>query len=361
MAFGSQEDFDAMKRVLSFLVQASLALPLLLHPAMALGETPGGRPAGDQPHYRILHIMSYNSPWRWTDGQLDGFKDALQGLDAEYKVFQMDTKRNSSAAMKEKVGLEARELIASWKPDLVYTTDDDAQEYVARHFVNAKIPFVFSGVNKDPAAYGFRGSSNVTGVLEQEHFVESVRLLRDIVPGIGKIAVVLDDASMWAPVEARMRSRLGELAGIELGPWDVIRTFEEFKRVMAGYRGRVDAVALIGIFNFKDGQGKNVPYQDVLRWTAENSTLPDFGYWIDRVYFGTLCAVTVSEFEQGRAAGVIAREILAGGKSPALFPMEPTVKGLPVVSLARAKRLGLKIPTSVLLSAEVVQQFDWEK
>ena len=45
--------------------------------------------------FRILHIMSYHSPWGWTDDQFAGFKDALGSLDIEYNVFQMDTKRNS--------------------------------------------------------------------------------------------------------------------------------------------------------------------------------------------------------------------------------------------------------------------------
>jgi hypothetical protein len=43
-----------------------------------------------QKTYKILHIMSYHSPWRWTDGQLDGFKEGLGAVSAEYKVFQMD-------------------------------------------------------------------------------------------------------------------------------------------------------------------------------------------------------------------------------------------------------------------------------
>ncbi len=55
-------------------------------------------------HWKILHIMSYHSPWEWTDDQLRGFKEAFKGLDVEYKVFQMDTKRNSSEEMKEEGG-----------------------------------------------------------------------------------------------------------------------------------------------------------------------------------------------------------------------------------------------------------------
>ncbi|MDX6655012.1 MAG: hypothetical protein QOH18_2214 [Solirubrobacterales bacterium] len=77
----------------------------------------------------------------------------------------------------------------------------------------------------------------------------------------------------------------------------------------------------------RDSNGANVRYQDVLRWTAENSKLPDLGFWIDRVYYGTLCAVTVSEVEQGLAAGRIAYSILAEGKHASDFPMKPTTRG----------------------------------
>ena len=311
--------------------------------------------------FRILHVMSYHSPWRWTDGQLQGFKEAMRGLPVEYNVFQMDTKKNSTTEMKEKKGKEARDMIETWKPDLVYTSDDDAQEYVARYYLNKTLPFVFSGVNNEPKAYGFEGSSNITGVLEQEHFVESVTLLRAMVPGVKRIAAVFDNASMWNPVKARMKERMRRLPGMEMVAWDTIQTFAEYKRKIAEYQGNADAIALIGIFNFKDEDGKNVPYQDVLKWTAENSKLPDFGFWIDRVYFGTLCAVTVSEREQGLAAGRIARAILVEGKSPSSFPMKPTVKGAPVISLARASKLGIKVKSGLLLSAEVVKKFDWEK
>jgi ABC-type uncharacterized transport system substrate-binding protein len=311
--------------------------------------------------FKVLYVMSYHSPWRWTDGQLEGFKEAMAGVRAEYKVFQMDTKQNSTPAAKEAKGREARALIESWKPDLVYTSDDDVQEYVAKHYINAQLPFVFSGVNKDPKAYGFVGSKNITGVLEQEHFVESVRLLRTIAPGAKRIAAVFDDAQMWDPVMARMRERLKQLPGVQIVAWDSIRTWDEYQRKMKEYPARADAVALVGIFNFKDAAGKNVPYQDVLRWTAENSSLPDIGFWVDRVHYGTLAAVTVSEREQGLAAGRIARAILVEGRSPASFEMRATNKGLPVISLARASKLGLTVKSGVLLSAEVIEKFEWQK
>jgi ABC-type uncharacterized transport system substrate-binding protein len=311
--------------------------------------------------FKVLHIMSYHSPFAWTDGQLDGFKEALEGVPAEYKVFQLDTKRHSSPAEKEGKGKEARALIESWKPDLVYTSDDDAQEYVAKYYVNKNLPFVFSGVNKDPKAYGFEGSKNVTGIMEREHIIESVKLLKAIAPKTRRLVAVFDDAVMWQPVIARMRAELAQVPDIKIVAWDTIYTYEEYKRKIKEYPTKADAIALIGVFNFKDGAGKNVPYEEVLKWTAENSALPDLSYWAVRVDNGTLCSVTVSAREQGLAAGNMARAILVEGKSPSAFQMQPTLKGAPVISLARANALGIKLKSGLLLSSQIVTKFDWDK
>lgn len=318
-------------------------------------ERAGGRP------FKILHVMSYHSPWRWTDGQLEGFKQALQGVPIDVQVVQLDTKKNSTPAAKEAVARLARARIDSWKPDLLYTTDDDVQELVARHYVGSSLPIVFSGVNADPSVYGFHNAANVTGVLEQEHFAESVKLLRSVVPEVRRIAVVLDDAKMWAPVLARMRAAAQSTSEFEVVAWDTIPTWDEYKKRVLSYEGRADAIALIGIFNFKDGNGRNVPYQDVLKWTAAHSKLPDLSFWIDRVAHGTLASVTVSEREQGLAAGRLARAILIENKVPSAMPMRATVKGTPVVSLARANALGVKVRSSVLLSSEVLPRFEWDR
>lgn len=322
---------------------------------LSAADTPPAR------HWKILHVMSYHLPWEWTESQFSGFKEALQGLDVEYRVFQMDTKRNSSVQEKEKMGKEARDLIDSWQPDLVYTNDDDAQQYVARHYLNREIPFVFSGVNAAPGKYGFAGSSNITGVLEQEHFVESVLLLKEIVPAVKKIAVIVDRDVMWEPVVARMKAKQAQLPQVSFISWDVIETFAEYKEKIEALQQQADGVALIGIFGFKDQAGTNVSFQEVLQWTAEHSKLPDFSFWGNRVSLGTLCAVTVSGYEQGLAAGRIAHKILAEGRSPDSFPIEPSVKGVPMISLARAASLGIKVKTTTLLSSQVIEKFEWEK
>jgi ABC-type uncharacterized transport system substrate-binding protein len=201
----------------------------------------------------------------------------------------------------------------------------------------------------------------VTGVLEQEHFVETVNLLRKIVPRVRRIAIVVDGDSTWNGVLKRMRDKAAsELNEVAFVGWDVIQTFEEYQERIRHYQDSVDALGLLGIHTFKDSQGANVPWQRVLRWTAENSDLPDFTFWKDRIAYGTLCAVYVSGYEQGHAAGRIARGILADGLSASSFPMQPSRKGEPAVSLARARKLGLRITSEILLTARVVGSFDWQ-
>lgn len=336
---------------------AWLCAALSLAPLPAAAENPA--PPGGGPT-RILHVMSYHTPWRWTEGQLEGFKEGLGDVKAEYKVFELDTKRHSDARQKAERGKAARALVAQWAPQLIYTSDDDAQELVTRHYLDTPIVQVFSGVNKAPEHYGFDKAGNVTGVVEHEHFAESVQLLKRVVPTMKRLVVVLDDAPMWGPVIERMKAaRLPP--GVGIVAWETIRTFDEYKQRIAAYPAMADAIALVGIFNFKDAAGRNVPYQDVLRWTAEHSPLPDLGFWVDRVHHGTLVAVTVSEREQGLAAGRLARQILVEHKSPRELPIRPTTKGMPVISLARANKLGIRVHSDVLLSAQVITQFDWDR
>jgi ABC-type uncharacterized transport system substrate-binding protein len=158
-----------------------------------------------------------------------------------------------------------------------------------------------------------------------------------------------------------MKEAQQELGDVEIARCDFADTFEEFQQIVKGYEGVVDAWTVLGYFELKDAAGKNMQYQDVSRWTTENSNLPDFTFWLDRVHHGSLCTVSVSAYAQGQEAGKIARGILVEGKSPSSFPMLPTIKGEPIINLARARRLGLTPSSNVLLTARVFTKYKWEE
>jgi ABC-type uncharacterized transport system substrate-binding protein len=337
-------------RLIRHRVIVSIVIFCLAHGVRARAATP----------YKVLHVMSYDAGWIWAKEQLQGFQYALQGLPVEYAVIEMQSKQNSSPEWVDAIRAQVREKIAVWQPDLLFTSDDAAQAEVARAYVNTALPIVFSGVNAAPESYGFVGSPNVAGVIEHEHFVASIRLLQAIQPTVKRIAMLTDPNPMWQPVIARMQANQAQLTDVTVVAWDTVTTYRDYQAKILAYQTTVDAIGFLGIFEFRDAYGAHMPYQEVAQWTATHSALPDFSFWSDRITYGTLCAVTVSGYEQGLAAGQIARGILSAGRSPASYPMLPTVKGQPMISLARAQKLGLTIDSELLLNAEIVTTFGWE-
>ena len=328
--------------------------------AVILAGLPAANLPASQKAFRILHVMSYHSSWSWPRDQLRGFKTALAGLDVEYEVVELDTKRNSDDASIRSKAESAERIIAQWKPDLLYANDDNAQKYVSKFHVGSPLPIVFSAVNQDPSEYGFRGAQNVTGVLEHEHFVPTIKLLRQIAPHVRRIAVIVDSDPTWQGVVERMRRDLSQIDNLEITELALVTTLDEFKRVVHEAQGKVDAIAMLGVFNIKDENGSDVDYEEIQKWMTKHSTLPDFSFWRTRVERGTLCAVAVSGYEQGHLAGEMARKILLDGVTPGAIPIQPSTKGQPLISLARARDLGLKIDVEVLLNAEALKDYDWE-
>lgn len=272
--------------------------------------------AADAP--RLLHVMSFESLWRWTDGQLAGFRQGLDMPQAQWQVFQMDVKRHRSPAEKAARGRLAREAVEAFRPDLLYLSDDDAVAEVAVPYAGSRMPIVFSGVNRTLLEHGLEGAPNITGVLEREHVAESLRLLRAVVPGARRLAMVSDPSPYW------------------------------------------DAWIGHSVFALPRADGTAVPYPDLARWVVQHTRLPDISFWIDRVHHGTLLSVTVSEHEQGLAAGRLASAILRDGRSPASLPVRPTSHGRPAINLARARQLGIGVRSTQLLASEVVRQFAWD-
>ena len=305
--------------------------------------------------YKILHVMSYHSPWQWTDSQFLGFQAALKGVDVQYHVVQMDTKQKSDMAWIQQISREICNTIDASRPDLVYTSDDNAQIYVATRYLNSEIPFVFSAVNEKPEKYSFVGSRNVTGVLERIHYVATLHLLKRLVPTVKEVAIICDVGQMWTPIIEEIKQHQNQLPDIEVVSYDIVTTYEEFKQKVFEYQDKVDAFGTLGIFEFKDENGNNVSQNDVIKWICKNSRIPDFTFYEDRVNRGELCAVSVSGYAQGYQAGLLARSILVDGESPAGLPMKATEEGVPMINMVTAKRLNINPSADVLLTAKVVQ------
>lgn len=101
----------------------------------------------------------------------------------------MDTKRNKSDDFIKEVALKAKNIIETFKPDVVIAADDNASKYLIEpYYKNASLPFVFCGVNWDASVYGYP-YRNVTGMVEVAGAKKLVDLLKDFVKG-GKVGLL---------------------------------------------------------------------------------------------------------------------------------------------------------------------------
>jgi ABC-type uncharacterized transport system substrate-binding protein len=308
----------------------------------------------------VLH--SYHPEYVWIE---DVNKGILSGLAEErfipdknitLEYFHMDTKRQSSEEWKLKVAQQAMEKITSWKPDVVIATDDNAQKYVVAKMKDSGVNFVFLGVNADPRSYGYvksleKPGGTITGSIERERFVDSVKLLQRLKPNVKKIAIVCDDGATGVPVLERVLA-LAPTMGIEVVASRMIGNFTEWKEYIMDIQDKADALLVVVYHTLKDDTGKPVHEDAVLNWTIQNSKLPDIGFWSWAVEGGLLCSEAISGYQQGHYASTVAAYVLMG-QSPGDFPIDKPQRGDLCINLARAKMLGIEVPEDIKRIATV--------
>lgn len=306
--------------------------------------------ACDKSESTVLLIFSYHAEYTWHAEEARGVEEVLQREGISFETFYLDTKRHTGNEWEEQIAAEAREKIDEYDPDLVIVFDDNACALVATHYVGESLPFVFCGVNADPAEYGFP-AINVTGVLERPDLRGSAELLRQLVLDAEKAVLILD-ASPSA--EGFAKGLEGVSLPVEITEVYFTNDFAEWQAKVLEVQSEVDA---IGLFTYhtlrRQGEEESMSPDEVLQWTLENSRLPEFVTLDFTIEGGALCGVVLSAYEQGKAAAEIAIRILAGEK-PSDIPVAIPQATRAIVNAARAMELGIEIGEETLAEIELV-------
>lgn len=319
---------------------------------------------------KVLVLHSYGPDFVWVQNLNKGI---VKGLDEErfydgrnttIDYFYMDTKRKASESWKKQVSEEAINAIRKMRPDVVIATDDNAQKYVVAKFLDSSIPFIFAGVNADPASYGYidsmeRPGHNVTGSIERERFEQSIRFLRRLQPNVRKIAVLCDGSPTGKAVVGRVKT-VAPSADVSISASLQTDDFDEWKQFVLDQQKKADALLVVLYHTLKDKQGRNISPDTVLNWTVKNNHLPDFGFWAWAVSGGLLCSEAISGYQQGYYVGTISAYVLRG-QSPKEFAVGMPQRGEPCVNLARARMLGIQIPPDMEKSATLFSAIDSAK
>jgi putative ABC transport system substrate-binding protein len=232
-----------------------------------------------------------------------------------------------------------------------------APSYVsAAKQATSTVPIVFALV-PDPVANGFvdslaRPGRNITGVsnLNNRQLAgKRFELLRDTVPGIRRIAILLDTsgganvvAEVTAALEAAAQSVRLHLQIVRVGGTEELdRAFETMLRDRPGALMTIPTTPLF-----------YAQRERIIELVAK-SCLPTIYESNEYVHAGGLMSYGPSFPDLMRRAAAYVDKILKGAK-PGDLPVEQPTKFELVINLKTAKALGLTIPQSLLLRADQV-------
>jgi len=292
---------------------------------------------------KCLIVAAYHDGFEGQELKLKGVYDILKGK-CRIKQFNMDTKRNPSPEFGQKKALEAKQLVESWKPDIIIAVDDNASKYfVEPYFKDSKIPVVFCGLDWTAEEYGYP-YTNATGIIEVFPIVPLISQVKQILPHAKKAICIRGDRHSERKDYERYKEVYGRF-GIEMV--DVpVKTFDEFKAAIL--RGQRSDIILFqnysGIKGFDKSKAQEFIYKNntaliisQLNWMADYSIL----------------SVTQVVEEQGESAARIAVKILQGA-SPSDFPIMPNRKWDTFVNETLLEKPKLSIPARLSHRAKKV-------
>jgi ABC-type uncharacterized transport system substrate-binding protein len=295
-----------------------------------------------------LVVHSYHTGYGWVDDIDEGLKTSLGDTGVTMETMYMDTKRKSDEASKKAAADAANKKIAEFKPDVVITSDDNAQALFAKDYAGKDSPaIVFCGVNAEPDKYGFP-ASNVTGVLERPHAVETVDLLQKINPEIKKVAFILDDSTTGQLVNEYIKTQKLSAEAV----FENVGTFADWQAAVKKHAANVDAFVMGVYHTINDGDSRKEP-KEIMEWTIANAGKTVGAMWGFGIADGAIAGVVVSGKENGLQSGKFAAEIL-GGKKAGDIPMIPAKKGEVMFNVASAGKLGIEIPFELIETADNV-------
>jgi putative tryptophan/tyrosine transport system substrate-binding protein len=215
------------------------------------------------------------------------------------------------------------------------------------------IPIVFATAG-DPVGTGIvaslaRPGGNVTGLSSQSPDAAGKRLelLRQLVPGLRRLAVLTDVANPFTEREKGEVQRAARTLGLELAAVE-IRRAEDIDSAFQGLQMHVQALYVPAVPLFFANRAR-------INSLALAARLPTMHLVREYVEAGGLMSYGPNWPDMWRRAGDLVDKILRGAK-PADIPVQQPTKFDLVVNMTTAKALGLNIPDKMLaLANEVIE------
>jgi len=243
----------------------------------------------------------------------------------------------------------AAELVAL-APDVILATASTATS--ALQETTRTVPIVFVNVT-DPVGAGYveslaRPGGNITGFssFEYEFSGKWLELLKEIAPGVTRVAVLRDTSSGSGVGQYAIIQAVAPSLGVELRPIDT-RDAGEIERAVAAF-ARVPNSGMIAV-----GAPSVSVHRNLIITPAARHRLPAVYPLPYFVRSGGLISYGPDSIDPYRRAAGYVDRILKGEK-PADLPVQAPTKYELAINLKTARTLGLEMSATVLARADEV-------
>jgi len=211
------------------------------------------------------------------------------------------------------------------------------------------VPIVFP-ILVDPVGAGFvdslaRPGGNATGFILFEYGIAAkwLELLKQIAPGLTRVGVLRDAALAAGTGQFGAIQSVAPSLGVELTPVNV-RDAAEIERAVAAFARTSNGGLIV------TGSALAVVHRELIIALAARHKLPAVYFGRQSAAGGGLISYGPDTLDQFRRAAGYVDKILKGEK-PADLPVQAPTKYELIINLKTAKALGLKVPPSLLASA----------
>ena len=297
--------------------------------------------------FKIGHLESStpsNSPHL-----LGAFRDRLREL-GYVEGQNLFIERRYAEGKEERLPQLAAELV-KYGVDVIFAVGPPQALAAAK--ATDKIPIVFVG-GGDPVALGLVKSfahpgGNVTGItfVTVELAPKRIQLLHEAVAGSKRMGVLWNPNNVINKLELEAATKNADTLGLTVTPFEV-RAVSEFEGAFAAMeREHIDATLILS-------NPLTFPNRVEMTAFALRHHVPTMVSLREYVEAGALMSYGPSYADHCRQAANYVDQILKGAK-PADLPVQLPTEFELTVNSKTAKGLGLSIPSSIVLSANIVE------
>jgi putative tryptophan/tyrosine transport system substrate-binding protein len=275
------------------------------------------------------------------------------------------------AALRERAWVEGRSIelwprYAQGKPELYATQADELARLDVAVIVAVGVPAIEAARRAtktipivmvspdDPAAAGLVGDpaagSNLTGLTTfvPELSARRLELLRQVVPGVARVAVVWNPASGSAAVDLKATQAAAQAQSIEIVPFEVKGDSDVREVFVKIKEQRVQALVVLA-------DALTLARREAIAKAASRNGLPSVFALRDFVDAGGLISYGATWTDVFRQAAGFVDQILRGAR-PADLPLARASRFELIVNLRTARSISVPIPLPLLRRADRVIQ-----